>query len=92
LDKRCRATSVASVPRSANIATIALAETIIGLFKTEVIRRGGPWRQSKAVEFATLEKGSTGSTIAACLSHRHITPAEAESRCFAQIAGQAIAS
>ena len=22
----------------------ALAETIIGLFKTEVIRRGGPWR------------------------------------------------
>jgi putative transposase len=33
----------------------ALAETIIGLFKTEVIRQQGPWRGIDAVEFATLE-------------------------------------
>ena len=33
----------------------ALAETIIGLFKTEVICRRGPWSHSEAVEFATLE-------------------------------------
>jgi transposase InsO family protein len=33
----------------------AMAESIIGLFKTEVIQRKGPWRQSEAVEFATLE-------------------------------------
>jgi transposase InsO family protein len=33
----------------------ALAETIIGLFKTEVIRRNGPWRNIEEVEFATLE-------------------------------------
>jgi transposase InsO family protein len=33
----------------------ALAETIIGLFKTEVIRRRGPWRTLEAVEYATLE-------------------------------------
>lgn len=33
----------------------ALAETVIGLFKTEVIRRRGPWRSLDAVEFATLE-------------------------------------
>ena len=33
----------------------ALAETIIGLFKTEVIRRRGPWRTLEQVEFATLE-------------------------------------
>jgi transposase InsO family protein len=33
----------------------ALAETIIGLYKTEVIRRGGPWRGIDAVEYATLE-------------------------------------
>lgn len=33
----------------------ALAETIIGLFKTEVIHRRGPWRSFEAVEFATLE-------------------------------------
>ena len=33
----------------------ALAETVIGLYKTEVIRRRGPWRNIEAVEFATLE-------------------------------------
>lgn len=33
----------------------ALAETIIGLYKTEVIRRQGPWRDLDAVEYATLE-------------------------------------
>jgi len=32
-----------------------LAETIIGLFKTEVIHRRGPWRHFDAVEYATLE-------------------------------------
>jgi putative transposase len=33
----------------------ALAESVIGLFKTEVIRRRGPWHNLEAVEFATLE-------------------------------------
>jgi transposase InsO family protein len=33
----------------------AMAETIIGLFKTEVIERRGPWRTFAAVEYATLE-------------------------------------
>jgi putative transposase len=33
----------------------AMAETIIGLFKTEVIERRGPWRSFDAVEYATLE-------------------------------------
>jgi putative transposase len=33
----------------------ALAETIIGLYKTEVIYRRGPWHNLEHVEFATLE-------------------------------------
>jgi putative transposase len=33
----------------------ALAESVIGLYKTEVIRRRGPWRSLEAVEFATLD-------------------------------------
>jgi putative transposase len=33
----------------------ALAETVIGLFKTEVIYARGPWRSLEAVEYATLE-------------------------------------
>ena len=33
----------------------ALAETVNGLYKAEVIHRRGPWRSFEAVEFATLE-------------------------------------
>jgi putative transposase len=33
----------------------ALAETVIGLYKTEVIYHDGPWRGLEAVEYATLE-------------------------------------
>lgn len=33
----------------------ALAESVIGLFKTEVINRRGPWRNLESVEYATLE-------------------------------------
>jgi transposase InsO family protein len=33
----------------------ALAETLIGLFKTGVIHHRGPWRSGDAVEYATLE-------------------------------------
>lgn len=32
----------------------ALAETVIGLYKTEVVERRGPWRSLESVEFATL--------------------------------------
>ena len=33
----------------------ALAETIIGLYKTELIHHRGPWRNLETVEYATLE-------------------------------------
>ena len=33
----------------------AMAETINGLYKTEVIRHRGPWKQIEDVEYATLE-------------------------------------
>ena len=32
-----------------------MAESIIGLFKTELIRRRGPWRGLDGIELATLE-------------------------------------
>ena len=44
----------------------ALAETIIGLYKTEVIRTRGPWKTLDDVEYATLEWGQTGSIIVVC--------------------------
>lgn len=45
----------------------ALAETIIGLYKAEVIHRRRTWKGVEDVEFATLN-GSTGSTIDDCSS------------------------
>jgi len=33
----------------------AMAESVIGLYKTEVIRRQGPWRSIESVEYATLD-------------------------------------
>ncbi len=44
-----------SVGRIGDSYDNALAETIIGLYKTEVIRRQGPWRNLEEVEFAMLE-------------------------------------
>ena len=35
--------------------TNALVESVIGLYKTEVIRRIGPWRNTGHVEFETLD-------------------------------------
>ena len=44
-----------SVGRVGDSYDNALAETFIGLCKTEVIRRRGPWRHLEAVELAPLE-------------------------------------
>jgi putative transposase len=46
---------------SASVGTVgdaydnALAESVIGLFKTELIKPNGPWRTAEQVELATLE-------------------------------------
>lgn len=45
----------ASVGSTGDSYDNAMAETIIGLFKTEVIHVRGPWRSLDAVEYATLE-------------------------------------
>jgi len=45
----------ASVGSAGDSYDNALAETIIGLYKTEVIYARGPWRAHDAVEYATLE-------------------------------------
>ena len=70
----------------------ALAETVIGLFKTEVIRRRGPWRHAEAVEFATLEWVDWFNHRRLLEPIGNIPPAEAETRYYAQIAGQAMAA
>ena len=62
----------------------ALAETVIGLFKTEVIFRRGPWRGLEAVEFATLEWVDWFNNRRLLEPIGNIPPAEAEARFYAQ--------
>jgi len=45
----------ASVGTTGDSYDNALAETIIGLYKTEVIHHRGPWKGREAVEYATLD-------------------------------------
>jgi len=56
----------------------ALAESIIGLYKTEVIRLRGPWRGLEDVEFATLEWVAWFNTRRLLEPIGHVPPAEFE--------------
>jgi len=64
----------------------ALAETINGLYKAEVIHRRGPWRSLEAVEFATLEWVDWFNNRRLLEPIGNIPPAEAEERYYARAA------
>ena len=70
----------------------ALAETVIGLYKTEVIRRRGPWRSLEAVEFATLEWVAWFNHQRLLEPIGNMPPAEAEARYYAQFEQIAVAA
>ena len=61
----------------------ALAETINGLYKAEVIHRRGPWRSFGDVEFATLEWVDWYNNRRLLEPIGHIPPAEAEDQYYA---------
>ena len=68
----------------------ALAETINGLYKTELIKKRGPWKTREAVELATLEWVSWFNHHRLMESIGHMPPAEAEMNYYQQLSGQAI--
>ena len=70
----------------------ALAESVIGLFKTELIRRRGPWRGLEAVEFATLEWVDWFNNRRLLEPIGNVPPAEAEERYYAQTQETALAA
>ena len=70
----------------------ALAESINGLYKTEVIRRRGPWRSLEEVEFATLEWVEWFNNRRLLEPIGNIPPAEAEARYYDQIETLAMAA
>jgi transposase InsO family protein len=63
----------------------ALAETINGLYKAEVIHRRGPWRSFEAVEFATLEWVDWFNHRRLLEPIGNIPPAEAEQQYYAML-------
>jgi len=70
----------------------ALAETIIGLYKTEVIRKRGPWRNLDEVEYATLEWVDWFNNRRLLEPIGDVPPAEFEKAYYEQLEGQAKAA
>ena len=70
----------------------ALAETINGLFKTELIHRRGPWRSAETVELATLEWVDWFNNRRLLEPIGNIPPAEAEARYYAKASEHAMAA
>jgi putative transposase len=70
----------------------ALAESVIGLYKTELVWRRGPWRSLKAVEHATLDWVDWFNTRRLLEPIGHLPPAEAEAAYFASANETAIAA
>jgi transposase InsO family protein len=70
----------------------ALAETVNGLYKAEVIHRRGPWRSFEAVEFATLEWVDWFNHRRLLEPIGNIPPAEAEDRYYAMLEQPAMAA
>ena len=68
----------------------ALAETINGLYKAEMIHRRAPWKTCEAVELATLEWVSWFNHHRLLEPIGYIPPAEAEANYYRQLSEQAI--
>jgi putative transposase len=82
----------ASVGSTGDSYDNALAESIIGLYKTEVIRRRGPWRNTEGVEFATLEWVDWFNNRRLLEPIGNVPPVEYERAYYRRQEGQALAA
>ncbi len=69
-----------------------MAETVIGLYKTEVIHRRSPWRSLAAVELATLEWVDWFNNGRLLQPIGNIPPAEAEAAFHEELETEPIAA
>jgi len=70
----------------------AMAETVIGLFKTEVIWARGPWRSIDSVEYAVLEWVDWFNHRRLLEPIGHVPPAEFEETYYRQQPSRAMAA
>jgi putative transposase len=80
-ERLAEAGAVTSVGSRGDSYDNALAETIIGLYKTELIRRRGPWKGLDEVEYATLEWVDWFNHRRLLEPIGHVPPAEFEATC-----------
>jgi len=83
-DRLVEAGIKASVGTTGDSYDNALAETINGLYKTELIHHRGPWKTKAAVEMATLEWVAWFNNKRLLGSIGYIPPAEAEQNYYRQ--------
>lgn len=76
----------ASVGSAGDALDNALAETINGLYKTEVIKLMGPWKSRQQLELATLRWVHWFNTMRLMEPIGHIPPAEKEANYWAKMA------
>jgi len=69
----------------------ALAETINGLYKAELIHKRGPWKTRSAVEIATLEWVAWFNHHRLLSSIGYLPPAEAEANYYKQLQTELVA-
>ena len=77
--------ALASVGSRGDSYDNALAETVNGLYKTELIRRRGPWRTADEVELATLEWVAWWNTVRLHSACGDLPPAEYEAAFYTQL-------
>ena len=78
-----------SVGRRGDAYDNVLAESIIGLFKTEVIHHAGPWRSFDDVEYATLEWVAWFNTTRLLEPLGYLPPAEFEALYYPSVSASA---
>jgi putative transposase len=87
-ERLAEAGAVTSVGSRGDSYDNALAESVIGLYKTELIRKRGPWRNLDSVEYATLEWVDWFNHRRLFEPIGNIPPAEFEEAYYAQAASE----
>jgi putative transposase len=81
-ERLAETTAVNSVGSKGDSYDNALAETMNGLYKAELVRNRGPWRGLDDLEFATLEWVDWFNNRRLFEAHGHIPPAEYEAEYY----------
>ena len=87
-ERLSEAGAVTSVGARGDSFEISLAESVIGLYKAELVRLQGPWKGLEEIEFATLEWVDWFNHRRLLEPIGYVPPSEFEERYYAQAASE----